>query len=208
MEIQYFGGNCLKIANKKVSIVFDDNLKALGKKPVTQKGDVAVFSGPHTDLDQEVRLMIDYPGEYEVADVSISGVQARAHMDEEGKRTAVMYRFDMDDIRVAVLGHVHPDLTNAQLEQLGVIDVLVVPVGGNGYTLDGIGALKLVKKIEPKIIIPTHYAETGLNYEVPQQELKDALQSLAIEPVETVEKLKLKVAEVGETQRVLVLKSI
>ncbi|MBP7807351.1 MBL fold metallo-hydrolase [Candidatus Saccharibacteria bacterium] len=205
MDIQFFGANCVRIANKKATLVFDDNLSELGAKSVTKSGDVALFTGVHEPVSAEVRLSIDFPGEYEVADISVRGVQARAHIDEEGKRTAVMYRLMMDDIRVAVVGHVHPDLTEAQLELLGVIDVLIIPVGGNGYTLDSIGALKLIKKIEPKIVIPTHYDDKDLKFEVPQQALTDALTGLSMEVSETVERLKLKSTDIDETTKLIVV---
>ena len=58
-----------------------------------------------------------------------------------------------------------------------MVDVLFVPVGGNGYTLDAIGALKIIKKIEPKIIIPTHYADKAIKYEVPQADLDEVMKT-------------------------------
>ena len=79
-------------------------------------------------------------------------------------------------------------------------------MGGNGYTLDGIGALKIIKKIEPKIVIPTHYADQGVSYEVPQQELDAVLQQLSMEPAETVEKLKIKGPAMGDTTKLIVIK--
>jgi L-ascorbate metabolism protein UlaG (beta-lactamase superfamily) len=86
-----------------------------------------------------------------------------------------------------------------------MVDVLVVPVGGNGYTLDPIGAAKVIKKIEPKLIIPVHYEDKGIKYEVPQVPLEEALKVLAVEPKETVAKLKLKSTELSETTQLIVL---
>lgn len=205
MDIQFYGANCIRIANKKASIVFDDTLTELGQKPALKKDDIAVFTGKHSDPQVETKIVIDYPGEYEVSEVMITGIQVRSHLDEADERSAVMYKLLIDDVRVAVLGHVHPDLSESQLEQLGVVDVLFVPVGGNGYTLDGVGALKLIKKIEPKIVIPTHYEDKSLNYEVPQQPLETALASLSMEVSETVDKLKLKHADLTEGSRLIVL---
>lgn len=205
MDIQFYGANCIRIANKKASLVFDDNLASLGQKPVVKKDEIALFTGEHPAVETEVKLLVDGPGEYEVSEIMITGVQTRAHMDEDGQRSATIYKVLMDDIRIVVLGHVHPDLTDAQLERLGVVDVLFVPVGGNGYTLDGVGALKLIKKIEPKIIIPTHFEDKALKYEVPQAPLDTALAGLSMEVAETVDKLKLKHADIGEATRLVVL---
>jgi L-ascorbate metabolism protein UlaG (beta-lactamase superfamily) len=91
------------------------------------------------------------------------------------------------------------------LEQIGLIDVAIVPVGGNGYTLDGVGALKVIKQLEPKIIIPTHYADKQIKYEVPQQELTEALKGLAMEPQETVARLRVKPAELTDTSQLIIL---
>jgi L-ascorbate metabolism protein UlaG (beta-lactamase superfamily) len=86
-----------------------------------------------------------------------------------------------------------------------MVDVMFVPVGGNGYTLDSIGALKLIKKVEPKIVIPTQYHDDKLNFAVPAQALDQALQSLAMEPKETIQKLHLKPGELSDTTQLIVL---
>lgn len=205
MELQFYGANCVRLTSKRAAIDIDDNLASLGAKSVTRNGDVAVYTMAHDAVASEVKLLIDQPGEYEVCDVSITGIAARGHMEEAGQQSATMYRIVMEDVRVAVLGHVHPDLSNDQLEQLGMIDVLIVPVGGNGYTLDPIGALKLVKAIEPKVIVPTHYHQSGIAYPVPQQTLADAIKGLGMEPQETTSKLRLKATDLGDATRLVVL---
>lgn len=204
MEIQYYGANCVRLVGKKATIVVDDNLAELGLKSVTKAGDIAVFTGPHGDPTAEVKLVIDQPGEYEVSDVSIHGVPARAHLDEDGLN-ATMYKISGGDLRIAVVGHVFPGLSDTQLEQLGMIDILIIPVGGNGYTLDATGALQLIKKIEPKVVVPTHYADKAVKYSVPQADLADALKNMAMEPKETIAKLKLKPAELTDTTQLIVL---
>lgn len=206
MEIQFHGANCITLSGKKYNVVIDDNLEKLGLKSITKPGDVALFTNEHDEPRSDVKIAIDTPGEYEVSNVSIQGISARAHMDEEGKKSAVIYRLIVDDIRVAVVGHIYPDLNDSQLEQIGTVDVLLVPVGGSGYTLDPIGAQKVIKDLEPKIIIPTHYADKDINFEVPQQSLEEALKVLNKEPKETVDKLKLKSGEISELTQLIVVK--
>lgn len=205
MEAQYYGANCIRLSTKKAQIVIDDNLAELGLGSITKSGDIALFTGPHGDPKAEVKLVIDYPGEYEVSDVSIIGVAARSHLDEEGQQSATIYRLIMDDLRVAVTGHVFGDLSEEQLEALGTIDILFIPVGGNGYTLDGVEAIKLVKKIEPKLVVPTHYADKGVKYPVEQHDLETELKNMAMEPRETVPKLKVKAGELTDTTQLVVL---
>lgn len=204
MELQYYGANCIRIVTKKAAIVIDDNLSERGLKSVTKPGDIALFTGAHKQPSADVKLVIDCPGEYEVSDTSIQGVGARAHMDEDGLATT-MYKVIGEDIRLVVLGHIYPDLSDAQLEALGTVDVLIVPVGGSGYTLDPIGAAKIIKKIEPKLIIPTHFDDKAIKYEVPQTSLEEALKVIAIEPKETVPKIKIKAGELSEVTQLVVL---
>ena len=206
MEFQYYGGNCIKITTKNAVFVVDDTLKSLGAKSITKPENVAVLTVlPDAAAMPEARLVITDPGEYEVSEVSIFGIAARAHMDEAGKKSATIYKFLYDDTRVCVLGHVYPDLTEDQLEEIGTIDILIVPVGGNGYTLDGVGALHIIKQIEPKLVIPTHYDDKTLKYEVPQQPLADVLRGLSMEPKEAVAKFKPKPADYGEGVQLVVL---
>lgn len=208
MEFQYYGANCVRISTKKASIIIDDNLSELGLKSVTKPGEVALFTMQHGLPAVDVKLALDQPGEYEVSDTSVQAMSARSHIDEAGQKSATMFKIIGEDIRVAVLGHIYPELNNNQLESLGIIDVLIIPVGGNGYTLDPVGALKLIKAIEPKIVIPTHFADKAINYPVPQQSLEDALKALAMEPRDTVAKLKVKSGEMAENTQLIVLERL
>ena len=86
-----------------------------------------------------------------------------------------------------------------------MVDILVMPVGGNGYTLDPVGGLKLIKAIEPKLVVPTHYADKALNFPVPQQDLSNALKELGMEPKETVAKLKIKLGDLTDVTQLVIL---
>ena len=208
MELQFFGANCVRISTKKANVVVDDNLSSLGLKTVCKPGDIALFTHESTADAQKLKdpkLVIQIPGEYEVSAVSVRAISVRSHMDEEGQQSAVMYKIINSGINVAVVGHIHPDLTEEQLESLGMVDVLFVPVGGNGYTLDAIGALKIIKKIEPKIIIPTHYADKAIKYEVPQADLDEVMKNVTFEIKEKLPKLKLKNTDLPLTPEFIVL---
>lgn len=195
MEIEYYGANCFRIVTKKAALVIDDNLGELGLKSVTKAGDIALFTMAHGEPATGTKLIIDQPGEYEASNVSLQGVAARAHIDEADKMNATIFKILADDIRLVAIGHIYPELSDAQLEALSMVDVLLIPVGGNGYTLDPADALKVIKKIEPKLVILTHYDNKKINYPVAQQNLETALKTLAMEPKERVSKLKLKAGD-------------
>jgi L-ascorbate metabolism protein UlaG (beta-lactamase superfamily) len=205
MDVQFYGANCVSVTHKGARIVIDDNLADLGAaKGVLKPDDVALFTGPHGGLGA-ARLTFDSPGEYEVSDVSVIGIAARAHLDEPGTLGATMFKLVAGDVSLLITGHIYPELTDAQLEIIGMVDLLVVPVGGNGYTVDPAGTLQLIKANEPKLVVPTHYADSALKYPVPQQELSNALKELAMEPRETISKLKLKHAELSDLTQLVIL---
>jgi L-ascorbate metabolism protein UlaG (beta-lactamase superfamily) len=204
MDIQFYGANCLRLTTKQASIVIDDNLSELGQKSILKADEIALYTALPT-AHAEAKLIIADPGEYEVSGISIRGIAVRSHMDEPGRKTATVYRIDYDDVRLVVTGHIHPEITEDQLEAIGTVDILIVPVGGNGYTLDGPGALTVIKEIEPKIVIPTHFADPKLKYPVPQQDLAEALKGLAMEPSQTVAKYKVKAADFAEATQLIVL---
>jgi L-ascorbate metabolism protein UlaG (beta-lactamase superfamily) len=188
MEIQYHGANCVSFSLKKTKVVIDDNLNDIGLKSITGKEDILINTGG-----------------FEISNISIQGIAARAHIDEKDQTNAIIYKFVADDIRMAAVGHIYPDLSEEQLEAIGTIDILFIPVGGNGYTLDGVGALKVIKEIGPKLVIPTHYDDSKIKYPVPQKDLQSALKELSMEPKETTEKLKLKGLDLADTTQLIVL---
>lgn len=205
MDIQFYGANCVLLSDKNARIVIDDNLTDLDSKSIAKQGDIALFTGPHGTPVQPSKIIIDQPGEYEVSGVSINGIAARAHIDEEGQKNATMYKVTMEDLRVLVVGHVYPSLSDAQLEAIGMIDIMIVPVGGNGYTLDPLGALKVIKAVDPKMVIPTHYDSKGLHFPVPQQTLEEAVKVLGMEPKEQGAKLKVKSGDLTDTMQLAIL---
>jgi L-ascorbate metabolism protein UlaG (beta-lactamase superfamily) len=205
VELQYYGANCLRLSAKKAQIVIDDNLAQLGLKTVTKPADISLRTNKMFPEHLDTAFRAEMPGEYEIAGVVIHGIAARAHMDEEGKKRAVIYTVQADDTKVAIIGHIYPELTEDQLEAIGMVDVAIVPVGGNGYTLDGAGALKVIKQIEPKVVIPTHFNDRAIRYEVPQAELADAVKNLGMEIAETVGKYKIKPTELSDTAKLVVL---
>lgn len=192
MELSFYGANCFRLATKQTTVVIDDNLADLGAKTITADADVSVVTQQRIKATPSTRLNLDMPGEYELADLTVIGIQARSYTDNEDERTATIFKFISGPYQLVVLGHVHPKLSEKTLEAIGVVDVLMVPVGGTGYTLDAEDATNVIKLIEPKIVIPCHYESAHLNYEVPQRSVADFFAKLAIPAPEPIKTLKLK----------------
>ncbi|HWT40667.1 MAG TPA: MBL fold metallo-hydrolase [Dongiaceae bacterium] len=193
-EIEYKGGNGVVLSTKKVSIVADPKTSLVGLKDLTVKDAVELATEARFAVNSEgAKLIIEGPGEYGVADFDITGVAAQRHLDTENDpKAATMYRIDNGEIRVALIGNIYEKLSEEQLENLGIVDIVIIPVGGGGYTLDAEGAATIVRAIDPKAVIPVHYNDGALKYEVPQAELEEFTKVLGASVEEAGTKYKLK----------------
>jgi L-ascorbate metabolism protein UlaG (beta-lactamase superfamily) len=205
MDIQYHGSNCVTLTGKGVRLVVDDFMADYGLKPVAKDGDILLFTAAHKPPIARSLLTVDGPGEYEISNLAIVGIAARSHMDDPGSSGSTMYRVMFDDISYLFTGNVYPTLNDEQLEAIGMVDVMFVPVGGNGYTLDATGALQLAKTIEPKLVVPTHFADETIHYPVVQQDLDQVLKNIGMEPIETTTKLRYKPGDNNVDTQLVVL---
>lgn len=194
MELQYHGGNCLRLTTKKTQLVTDPVSDLIELKTDVKKAGIILGTQPQylKAIDEKDTFLIDSPGEYEFEEVSIKGVATQSHAGASGDNSATMYRVAIGDISIVFVGHINEKLTDDQLEAIGLTNILVVPVGGNGYTLDATGAAAIVRAIEPKVVIPVYYAEDGLKYEVPAGSLELFTKELGAAVEESVEKYKIK----------------
>ena len=190
-DIEYKGGNSVVIATKKSKLITDPKLSVVGLKDFEPKGMLSLATEARFDVPSaDALLQIESPGEFELGDFSVKGIPAQRHLDSDGMNST-MYRVEIGDVRIAILGNIDPKLSEDQLESIGVVDIVVIPVGGGGYTLDATSAAHLVRQIDAKVIIPVHYADSALTYEVPQDDFELFHKELGGE-VENVDKLKVK----------------
>lgn len=193
-DIEYKGGNGIIISTKKTTLVVDPKLSLVGLHNLPTKDAVELATEARFAInDKDASLNIEAPGEYEIGDFSIRGIPATRHLDTEAdEKLTTMYRIEVGDVRIALVGNISPiTLNEDQLENIGIIDILIVPVGGNGYTLDATSAVGLLRQIDPKVVVPIHYADSALKYEVAQDSLEIFTKELGA-PVETVAKYKVK----------------
>lgn len=193
-DIEYKGGNGVVIATKKTTLVADPKLSLIGLHDLAGKDVIELATEARfATNDKDALLNIEGPGEYEIGDFSIRGIAATRHLDAEtDEKQTTVYRIEVGDVRIVLVGNISPiKLTEEQLENIGVVDILIVPVGGNGYTLDATSAVGLLRQIDPRVVIPIHYADDALKYEVSQDPLETFVKELGA-PVETVAKYKVK----------------
>lgn len=192
-DVEYRGGNAVVLSTKKTTLMIDPRLSLFGLKDIKTKDEVELATESRFVVENsEARTIIDQPGEYEVGDFTIKGIAATRHIDKpDDEQLSTIYRIECGDVKVALIGNIAPKLTDEQLETLGMIDIAILPVGGNGYTLDAVSAVAIVRQTEPKLVIPVHYADSGLSYEVPQDSVEVFEKELGA-PVEKLAKLKVK----------------
>jgi L-ascorbate metabolism protein UlaG (beta-lactamase superfamily) len=171
MEIEYKGANCVVFKTKNDIVVIDpaNNISA---KNYGGKAVVLFTDEKFEDGITQSGFIIDQPGEYEKGEVSVRGIAVRRYIDPEeyGKKTT-MYRVEVGGVRIAVLGNLANVIDENDLEALGVVDIVIAPVGGGGYTLDAKDASTIIRQIGPRVVIPTHF-DDGTKYEVPQEKLE------------------------------------
>lgn len=194
-ELEYKGGNTVVVSTKKSTLVIDPKLSVVGLKELKVKDLIEVITEERFRVsDSDARVVVDGPGEYEVGDFTIRGMAAVRHIDTSDQgMLSTIYHVECGDVRLGILGNIQPKLSEDQYESIGVIDILIIPVGGGGYTLDATSAAAIVRNVGPKVVVPVHYAGAGLSYEVPQDSLDVFVGELGA-PVETVPKLKIKTA--------------
>ena len=155
MRLIWYGHACFKAEFSGGSVVFDPY--APGKVPGLElpplEADMVISSHRHDD-------------HYSPESVHISGKPCRLAVrrietfhDGCGGKLCGMNTVSVvsaDEIALAHLGDLGHELSGAQLEELGQIDVLLIPVGGY-YTIDAEQAVNVIKAVKPKIAAPMHY---------------------------------------------------
>lgn len=206
VEIEYYGGNAVKITSNKQVAVINPKRSHLGLKDLVADQAIQLVTSNDLMVNGNNILLIDSPGEYEVHGYSIKGIAANGYQDfDKNSKNNNIYTLEVDDVKIAILGNVEAKITESQLEDIGMVDILVVPVGGGGYTLYGKEAAKTTKQIEPKIVIPVHYSGDSLVYEVQQDNEVEFVSELGAE-VEKQDKLVIKkISDLPDNLKILKL---
>ncbi len=216
MQIFWKGQACFQIIalkgkQEQVKIVIDPYEDSIGLKPPSLEADILLMTHNHFDHNNEKGVkglpagrqgnsfIIGNPGEYEVQGVFVQGVFS-FHDQVEGKErgTNTIYVLEAEGLRVCHMGDFgQKELTSEQLDAIGDVDVLLLPVGGV-YTIDAKGAAGIVGQIEPKIAIPMHYALPKLKVKLGGVE--EFLKIMGAKGVSPQEKLVLKAKDLTEEE--------
>lgn len=168
MEISYIGHASFKLKGKTATVVTDPfDPEMVGLKFSQPEANIVTISHAHADHNRAdlvagQPVIISGPGEYEVKGVAIKGI-ASFHDAQKGQDRGknTIYAMVIDSVHVVHLGDLGHKLSEEQVDEIGVVDILLVPVGGV-YTIDAKEAYAIVTQLEPHIVIPMHYKRAGL----------------------------------------------
>ena len=210
MIITWYGQFCFQITTspkkgEQVSIVIDPFEKGSGLKLSKIKTDILLSTHDDSSKNEAIvfnngHILIASPGEYEAKGVFIQGIP----VIEQDKRTTI-YTIIAGGIRICHLGDLAlEELSSEQMDQIGEVDILLVSVGG-GKATDSKQAAKIVKQIEPRLVIPMNYNIPGLKAK--QEDLQQFLNVMGLESVESQNKLSIKKKDLPtEKTTVMVIK--
>lgn len=168
MEIKYIAHSSFLIKAKTANIVTDPYSVEIGIKFPKTEADIVTISHAHSDHNKVTNIdgsptVFDWPGEFEVKGVSIIGVPT-FHDEEKGAKRGpnVMYKFTTEGLNVLHCGDLGHLLDDKTVENVGTVDILLIPVGGV-YTVDPAKAAAIARRVDPYIIIPMHFANPKLD---------------------------------------------
>jgi L-ascorbate metabolism protein UlaG (beta-lactamase superfamily) len=208
VDLTWLGHGCFRLRGRAAAVVTDPYPPSLGPKLPKLEADLVTISHQHENHSYAQAVVkepyvVRGPGEYEVAGVTVTGLPTFHDASQgsvHGRNTVCV--IELDDVRVCHLGDLGHPLAADMLEALGNIDVLLVPVGG-GNTLDAAGAAEVVRQVEPRVVIPMHYALPALKTELAPVER--FLKEMGVTEAEPQPRLSVQPSSAESETRVVVL---
>jgi L-ascorbate metabolism protein UlaG (beta-lactamase superfamily) len=208
MEITWYGQSCFRLRDKLATVVTDPYDKSIGYSLPRVRADIVTVSHDHSDHNyvKGVRgkpKVISGPGEYEVRGVFITGIPSfhdRKKGASRGRNT--IFLFDFDGLTVCHLGDLGHVPTQAQVEALSDIDVLLIPVGSR-LTINAAQAAEVISLLEPRLVIPMHYKTKALKVKL--DPVSKFLKEMGLGKLATQESLKVTRSSLPDEAQVMLL---
>jgi L-ascorbate metabolism protein UlaG (beta-lactamase superfamily) len=208
MEITWYGLTCFRLSERGLAtVVTDPYPPETGLTFPRLRADILTVShddecrytsgvrGPYKSLDG--------PGEYEIGGVFITGIATFADNKQGVTRGLnTIFTFDFGGLTVCHLGRLGHVPTQSQVEDLGTVNILLVPVGGGG-SLNPARASEVISLFEPSAVVPMYYKIKGLDKNL--DTLSRFLKEMGVEKVDSQEVLKVTRTSLSEETQVVVL---
>jgi len=171
VQISFLGHSCFRLKGRDVRILIDPFVSTKDVRLKKQETDVLLISHEHDDhndrsviKDPKTTKIFAGPGEYEVKGAHIRGI-ATFHDTSRGSERGwnTVYIIEIDGITICHLGDLGEELDDDLVEDIGEVDIVLVPVGGT-YTINAGQAAEIIRELDPRIVIPMHARESGFDY--------------------------------------------
>ena len=210
MEITWYGHSCFRLTERNYATVVTDPFdhKTVGYDALKLKADIVTVSHDapgHANYDavKGAGHVIDGAGEFEIGGVFITAVQtAGGGKKTKDKTRNTLYVFDYEGITVAHLGDLQEVPTQSEVEALGTVNVLLIPVGG-GSSLNAAKAAEVVSVIEPNLVVPMHYSTDSAKIKL--EPLSKFLKEMGLGKTESQPSLKATRSSLPQETKVVVL---
>jgi len=168
MKIKWFGQSCFMITSENGTKVLTDPFKKmLGYKLPEIEANIVSTSHEHGDHNninavKSSFVHINELGEFSEDGIEIKGMETfhdKFSGSKRGKNT--VYNFKIDEINICHCGDLGHILSSNQIEEIGNVDILLLPVGGLA-TINAFDAAQVIKQLNPTIVIPMHYRTKAL----------------------------------------------
>lgn len=172
MKIKWLGHSCFLLTSSSgVRILTDPFDESVGYKVPAVEADIVTTSHNHSDHNH-VQVVkgnfkhLNSPGHFVEKNIEITGV-ATYHDKEQGikRGSNVAFIYSIDGLKICHLGDLGHILTNQQINEIGEIDIVLIPIGGT-YTIDYREATKVVSLLNPKLVIPMHFKTPVINFPI------------------------------------------
>ncbi len=207
MTITWYGQTCFRITTQKnrngsINILIDPFEKGIGLRPPKTEADILLITHDSKRILSGNFFLISGPGEYDIKGVYIQGIPGlsknKLPEKEEVSKKNIIYTIETEKMKICHLGRLgQKELTSDQIEKIGKVDILMVPVGGK-ETLEAGESIKIMSQIEPKIIIPMYYQIPKLKIKL--DNFNKFLKSLGIKSLEPLPKLSIKKKDISEEE--------
>ncbi len=199
MIITYYGDQFVKISQGDTVVAINPPSKESGRTPSRFGSGLALSTTNHplyngfdtVTYGENTPFMIAGPGEYEHSGIMVRGKGTTTDIDGKEYQSAI-YTLTLEDISIGFLGPIAKAPSASELDTVGNLDILFVPIGGEGV-LEPAAAYKLAVSLAPKIIIPMDYGKGRI-----KDALKVFLKEAAEENVAPLEKLTIRKKEIDQ----------
>lgn len=208
MDITWLGLSCFRIRGSQAIIITDPFPPGLGYTLGKQMADIVTVSHQHPShsYDQGIsgeHRLLKGPGEYEISGVLILGIAAyhdAVKGQSRGKNT--IYLMEIDGVAVCHLGDIGHVLSDEQVEEMGNVDILMLPVGGVS-TINAAMAAEIIRKLEPKVVLPMHYKTPKTDREL--EPVENFLKEMGLGQIESRPKFSVSKSNLPISTQVILL---